>query len=103
MAKFKIEWSSEARSDLYNILEFYLERNGTPTYSRKLRSTISKHIKHLSQNPNLGFKTNCESVRTLISGEFQIIYEIIDQTILIVMIWDLRRNPKERNLAKRVR
>ncbi len=31
MAKFKIEWSIEARLDLLDILEFYINQNGTTT------------------------------------------------------------------------
>jgi toxin YoeB len=103
MAKVKIEWSVDARLDLFDILEFYLERNGSPTYSIKLNRSINKNIQHLSQNPFLGIQTDYESVRTLISGEYQIIYEIIEDIILIVMVWDLRRNPEEKNLERRVR
>jgi hypothetical protein len=36
MAKRKIEWSVDAKLDLYNILNFYIERNGSAIYSKKL-------------------------------------------------------------------
>jgi plasmid stabilization system protein ParE len=36
MAKYKIEWSIEARLDLIDILEYYIERNKSATYSKKL-------------------------------------------------------------------
>jgi plasmid stabilization system protein ParE len=103
MAKFKIEWSVDARLDLFDILEFFLKRNGSSAYSIRLNKSINKNIQHLSKNPFLGIQTDYESVRTLISGEFQIIYEIIEDTILIIMVWDLRRNPEEKNLGRRVR
>ena len=44
MAKFKVEWSVEARLDLRDILEFYLKRNGTSLYSRKLNKLINEGI-----------------------------------------------------------
>lgn len=44
MAKFKVEWSVEARLDLLDILEFYLKRNGTSLYSRKLNKLINEGI-----------------------------------------------------------
>lgn len=103
MAKFKIEWSVEAKLDLLDVLEFYIERNGNSTYSKKLKSKIDKSIIHLSKNPKLGIQTNYNSVRSLITDEYQIIYEIFDQLILIVMIWDCRRNPEEKQIGKRIK
>ena len=44
MVKFKIEWFVEARLDLIDILEFYINQNGTATYSIKLNSKINKSI-----------------------------------------------------------
>jgi plasmid stabilization system protein ParE len=103
MAGFKIEWSVEARMDILDILEFYIKRNNSAFYSRKLYTEINKHIKLLSSNPFLGIKTDIKSVRTLIHNHFQLIYEIHDKTIVIVMIWDTRRNPevKQKKLFKR--
>ena len=44
MAKYKIEWSIEARLDLIDILEYYLERNKSVVYSNKLNSkNYTKH------------------------------------------------------------
>ncbi|HAQ19008.1 MAG TPA: hypothetical protein DCR40_07210 [Prolixibacteraceae bacterium] len=102
MAKFKIEWSVEARSDLMYILEFYIKQNGTVTYSIKLNSEINKSIRLLSKNPYLGILTDYDSIRTFIRGDYQIIYEIFDQLILIIMIWDCRRNPKDKVIDKRI-
>ena len=58
MAKYKIEWSIEARSDLLDMLEFYYQRNGNANYSRKLNSKINKSISLITQNPFLGKKTD---------------------------------------------
>ena len=62
---------------------------------------INKNIKQISKNPTIGLKTDYESVRALITGDYQIIYEIFDQIILIVMIWDCRRNPDDKKIGKR--
>jgi len=43
----------------------------------------------------VGKHTELNSVGTLITGDYQIIYEIIEKTILIVMVWDCRRNPED--------
>ena len=102
MVKYKIKWSVQARLDLIEILEFYLERNGSATYSRKLNSIIKKGTLQISKNPHIGIQTDCDSVRALITVDYQIIYEIIDDLILIVMIWDCRRNPNDMRIGKRI-
>jgi len=103
MVKFKIKWSVDARLDLIDILEFYIKQNGTATYSIKLNLEINKTIKLLSKNPALGIHTNYDSVRTFVNGNYQIIYEVFDQLILIIMIWDCRRNPEGKKIGKRIK
>ena len=103
MAKFKISWSVEAEKDLTEVLNFYIERNGTATYSKKLYSKIKKSVSLISKNPNIGLKTDYESVRALVTGYYQIIYEIIEEMIIISMLWDCRRNPEDKKIGKRIR
>lgn len=95
MAKYKIVWSIEARLDLLDILGFYIERNKSVYYSTKLNDKINKSLNQIDQNPLIGIKTEIESVRALITGHYQIIYEIQEQTIVVVMIWDCRRDPED--------
>ena len=102
MVKYKINWSLEARLDLYDILTFYLERNGNSLYSKKIQSLIKRGIIHISKNPYIGIQTDYDSVRALITFDYQIIYEIVDKVILIVMIWDCRRNPNDKRIGERI-
>ncbi|NVO10566.1 MAG: type II toxin-antitoxin system RelE/ParE family toxin [Bacteroidales bacterium] len=103
MVKYKVEWSIEARLDLLDILDYYYQRNGNANYSRKLNSKISKSINLVTKNPSLGLQTDIDSVRALVNGDYQIIYEIIETTILIVMVWDCRRNPEDKIITSRTR
>ncbi len=93
MAKRKIIWSHRAWIKLYSILEFYADRNKSKIYSAKLYTRFNKEIKLLAKHPNLGIRTEIESVRGLIVGEFIIYYEHQDNTIIIHTIWDSRQNP----------
>lgn len=102
MVKFKIKWSIQARLDLIEILEFYLERNGNATYSRKLNSIIKKGTLQISKNPHIGIQTSYDSVRAFITLDYQIIYEIIDNVILIVMLWDCRKDPNDKRIGQRI-
>jgi plasmid stabilization system protein ParE len=103
MAKYKIEWSIEARLDLIDILEFYIIRNKSALYSKRINSKINKSIKLIAKNPLIGLQSQIESARALITGDYQIIYEIFDSVILIIMIWDCRRDPEDKILDQRIK
>jgi len=103
MAKYKIDWSIEARWDLIDILEYYNKRNKSSLYSKKLNSKINKSTKLISKNPLIGLQSEIESVRVLITGDYQIIYELSEDLILITMIWDCRRDPEDKILDHRIK
>ena len=103
MVKYKVEWSIEARLDLFDILEFYYQRNGNANYSRKLNSKINKSIKLITKNPLLGKQTDISSIKAIVTGDYQIIYEVLEQTLLIVMVWDCRRNPQDKTITPRAK
>ena len=101
MARIKIAWSIEAKLDLFDILEFYHSRNGNTIYSKKLSSKINKSILLLSKNPLPGKQTDDPHISALITGDIQIRYEVFDNLILIVMIWDCRRDPEDKILKSK--
>jgi plasmid stabilization system protein ParE len=97
MAK-RIIWTNRADRTFSKILEFYIERNGSNTYSRKLDKEIQSLLSVLSKQPLLGFKTEKDNYRILIRSCFKIVYEIDDNQLIIHLVWDCRQNPKELNL-----
>jgi len=103
MVKFKIDWSIEAKLDLIDILDYYIKRNKSNIYSIKLNAKINRSIKLLSKSPFIGVPTDYDSVRALITGDYQIIYEIFDQLILVIMIWDCRRDPEDKIIDQRIK
>lgn len=103
MAKRKIEWSRDAKKDLFTILEFYTDRNGATTYSKKLNNRFNKSLQLIAKYPSIGTETDYKSVRALITGDYQIIYEVFDQLILIIMLWDCRKNPEDKRIGKRIK
>ena len=103
MVKYKIKWSVQAKLDLIDILKLYLEGNGNVLYSRKLNLIIKKGATQISNNPSIGVQTDNDSVRAIITLDYQIIYEIFDNQILIVMVWDCRRNPDDKRLGQRIK
>jgi plasmid stabilization system protein ParE len=95
MAKRKIIWSYRARIKLNAILEFYNDRNQSKTYSFKFFRKINKEIKLLLIQPDLGIKTQIESIRGLIVEDYILFYENSIDSIIIHTIWDCRQNPDD--------
>ena len=95
MAQRRIVWSKEAQGDFLATLCFYAERNGSKTYSKKLAGEVQEAIEKLREHPFLGRPTNNDTVRILIKGKYQIYYELNQEDIVILVVWDMRRNPNE--------
>ena len=95
MAKKRIVWAKEAKADFKATLQFYTERNGSSDYSRKLADEILALIDKLPANNFLGRETSAHNVRLLVKGMYSIFYELKENEIVILMVWDGRRNPDE--------
>jgi toxin YoeB len=93
VAKRKIIWSTRSKARLYAILEFYIERNKSKSYSIKLYRLISREVKLLQKYPELGLKTTDDSIRGLIIENYILYYEITEESIIIHTIWDNRQDP----------
>jgi len=84
-------------------LDPILKKNKSVAFSNKLNTKINRSLKLISQNPFIGIKTEIESVRALITGDYQIIYEIHKGLVVITMIRDCRRDPKDKVIDLRVK
>ena len=94
MARQRVIWSSCAKLDLFEILDYYYKRNGSKTYSFKLNSRFRKAIKLLQKYPQIGVQTDIPNIRVLIEANYAIFYEIKAKTIEISSIWDCRQKPE---------
>jgi len=96
MAK-KVIWSRNADRIFVKILEFYIERNGSKTYSRRLNDEILSLIAILSKQPFLGIKTDKKDIRILIKSHFKIFYQIDNEMLINHLVWDCRQNQESLN------
>jgi len=94
MAKRKIIWSNRAKIKRYEILKFYLERNKSNIFSKKLNEKINREIRLLVEYSNLGIKTDIKGVRGLIIDDLIIFYESKKDKIIIYTIWNCRQDPE---------
>ena len=95
MAKLKIVWSQRANIKLFEILNFYTNRNKSTTYSTKLYRRFTQELTLLQKHPDLGKATDFESVRGLIVDEFILFYEITKDCIVVHTVWDCKQNPAD--------
>jgi len=95
MAKRKIIWSSRAKIDQFEILDYYYKRNGNKVYSQKLFKRFKKAIKLLNKHPEIGIQTDVKNIRNLIEGDDAIFYRLTLDTIEIITIWDCRQDPEK--------
>ncbi len=91
MAARKINWTRRANRERKDILEYWLNRNKSATYSIKLNKLILTTIKKLSDNPTIGRKTDFRNVYVKIVRTYFIFYEFDQTQMLILAIWDGRR------------
>ena len=95
MAELNVIWSNRAKIKRFEILSFYNSRNKSNKFSKKLNQRINREIKLLTKSPNIGIKTDIENVRGLIIDNIVLYYEITQNTIMVLFLWDSRQNPMD--------
>lgn len=96
MAK-QIIWSLRAQNDRKDILKFWREKNKSNTYSKKLDQRFREAISIIKDYPQIGKQTDDSNARVIIT-DYLLIYEEIENSIIILTIWDSRQDPQ--NLKK---
>lgn len=69
----RIIWNSQAEQIYSGILKFYVQRNGSKTYSKKLNIEVKKLVNLLLKHPFLGKKTSVSNIRVLTKENYKII------------------------------
>lgn len=97
MAK-QIIWSPRARRELKEILEYWSQRNKSHSYSRKLTKLFKEATQLILEHPNMGKLTTDKTARFKIVRDYLMIYEMIEEKIHILTIWDTRQDPDKLKL-----
>lgn len=93
MVTRRIVWTSTAKNQLIDILEFFNFRNKSNLYSQKLNKKFQTELNLLILQPNIGKKTNKINVRGLLIESYFIFYEINEKHIIILSVWNTKQNP----------
>ena len=95
MAKRIVIWTKTADIQFVGILEYWVKKNKSTTYSKKLLKLVSKRTNEIAQNPFIYKETDFRNVRVASLGNFSIYYKVFDDEIIINAFWDNRQNPKK--------
>ena len=74
-------------------MEYYADRNKSDVYSLKLESEIKSKLANLDFSVALPKKTSLENVYYFTHKHIRLLFSIEDKSIVVIMVWDDRRNP----------
>lgn len=74
MAKRNVVWTRIADLQFVGILEYWVKRNKSNNYSKKLVKLVSERTKQISEEPLICRATDFKDVRVASLGHFSIYY-----------------------------
>lgn len=95
MAKRIVVWTRTADLQFVGILEYWVKRNKSNTYAKKLVKLVSERTKQIAEKPLIYKATDFKDVRVASLGNFSIYYKLSDEEIIITSFWDNRQHPKK--------
>lgn len=95
MVQRQVRWTTRALYDKFDILEYWIKRNRSTTFSKKLDQLFDNALNQLIKFPEQGKKSDYKDIHIKIVRSYLIYYLIEDQFITVVRIWDARRDPKK--------
>lgn len=95
MAKRTVRWTRTADIQYIGILEYWVKRTKSATYSKKLIKVVAERTKHLAETPFIYKKADFKDTRVASLGNFSIFYKVTDDEILITAFWDNRQDPNK--------
>ena len=95
MAQRNVIWTKTADIQFVGILEYWVKRNKSTTYSKKLVKLVSERTNQIAENPFIYKATDFKDIRVASLGNFSIYYKTFDNEIIITAFWDNRQNPKK--------
>ena len=88
-------WSAVAKRNLKEIKSFFDTRNQNSEYSKKLLRVFKNAARVIERQPQIGKNTDIGGIKGFIVLNYIIFYEVLLSHILILMVWDCRREPEQ--------
>ena len=93
MAK-QIIWTTKAKNELIDILDYWNNRNKSKAFSIKLNDLIEEQLNLIAEFPNIGRETDIQNVSIKIIQKYLLYYQIADEKIFVLTIRHGSKNPK---------
>ncbi len=91
----QVIWTKTAARQRRNILQYWVKRNKSNTYSLKLLRLSNEKTKLIAKNPRLFRLSEHPDTHVAAMGHFSIYYKITEKEIIITAFWDNRQDPKK--------
>lgn len=95
MVKRTIIWTKTADLQLVGILEYWIKRNKSTGYSKKLLLKVTERTTQIAISPEIYKKTDFANTKVASLGNFCIFYQTSDSEIIITAFWDNRQDFKQ--------
>jgi len=94
----RIIWAKKAKDEWKKILSFWYKHTGNKRYSKKLNSKLKLTLQNIKSNNYIGKKTSKKNIRIVICFYYLVFYKIEKERLIIITIFNSRRNPKDLKL-----
>jgi plasmid stabilization system protein ParE len=96
-----LNWTYNATDSLKGYYEYIKETKGVKL-ARAWRKTIFDSVEHLKSFPRHGRQESSnhypeKEFRSILQGNYRIIYEVKDQEVIVHLVFDTRQNPDKLN------
>ena len=91
----QIIWSRLAHLDRFQLLEYWIDRNKSNLYSKRLNQIFEDTADLISKHPKIGKETDVHNVRIKIVRDYFFTYRETETMIEILTIWDSRQDPSK--------
>jgi plasmid stabilization system protein ParE len=95
MAQRKVIWTRTADLQLVGILEYWISRNKSATYSKKLLRLVVKKTQQIAKTPEIFPLSDFPETRVAPLDHFSILYKVDVDQVVITAFWDNRQDPKK--------
>jgi len=90
----RVRWSLPAQDDRKAIFTNWNKNNQSNLYSRKLNRLFNEAIISLTKYPLIGRISAIPNVHIKVVREYLIVYEVLDEELVILRIWDGRQDSR---------
>ncbi|MDR9486850.1 type II toxin-antitoxin system RelE/ParE family toxin [Salibacter sp.] len=77
------------------MLEYWVKRNKSKRYSRRLIKLVNQRTKQIADNPFIFKSANFKDTRVASLGNFSIFFKVTHNVVYITAFWDNRQDPSK--------